>query len=634
MLRERFQQFLKPSELPKTMDLAWAILDESLNILSISEAFYRLTAKPISALLRQSIELVYPGFSAQLRQYLETCDAHVRFMFVDANGHPWQFDLYPLTEHLGHWALYQTDIQASLDNLKHWHPDYQGALYASDDWLKHIEAVMSSAPEMVLRTAIEQAVELTESQLGYLHLVDDRRHEFQLSQWSRGLGGESVHYQGNAPVCQLWQDCMEHGRVAIDNHLGPLSYTALPLPGEPQLNNHMCVPIRYRGRTVGLVGVGNRQKAYTDNDGRSLQIFATILWHAIELPRTMKALFKQSKIIKKQQLQLNQSLVQLVGAISDAVELKDAYTAGHQKSVAKLCSLIGERLGLPPHRLEGLRLGAMIHDIGKLAVPSQILNKPSRLSNEEYALVKMHPAQGAEIIEDVDFPWPLKQMILQHHERLDGSGYPFGLKGEQIIYEAQIIAVADVADSMLSHRPYRPSRGMAQLSKVLLEGRGILFAAEVVDACLAILDTEPLNNVHYLGNLPLAPLVCLSQDQSLEEAINLFGRDKVSVGVVLNDERCAMVGKVDQSILTYWRSPFLNTAAERGADRHILNKRVHQVMSHKIPHIARSSTIEDAKHLLAACEEDYLIVTSEDGLPLGVLNWKILAQAFDTAREL
>jgi putative nucleotidyltransferase with HDIG domain/PAS domain S-box-containing protein len=173
-----------------------------------------------------------------------------------------------------------------------------------------------------------------------------------------------------------------------------------------------------------------------------------------------------------------------VDAIANAAEVRDPYTAGHQRRVAELAVAIAIDLGLNQHDVDGLRLAAKIHDIGKLAIPSQILNKPSELRPTEFALIKEHAQVGSDIVRGIDFPWPIADVILQHHERVDGSGYPAGLVGDEILLGARIVAVADVVEAMSSHRPYRPSLGIAAALSEIEIGRGTLYDAEVVDVCL------------------------------------------------------------------------------------------------------------------------------------------------------
>jgi PAS domain S-box-containing protein/putative nucleotidyltransferase with HDIG domain len=183
-------------------------------------------------------------------------------------------------------------------------------------------------------------------------------------------------------------------------------------------------------------------------------------------------------------------LVDTIRAMSLTVEKRDPYTAGHQNKVAQLSVAIGRELGMDENHLEGLRLGATIHDIGKIYVPAEILNRPGRLSKAEFEIIKSHAEVGYDIIKDVHFPWPVANMVVQHHERMDGSGYPRGLRGEEIILEARILAVADVVEAITSHRPYRPAVG---LDKALMEvegNRGALYDTEVANACLRLIRDE------------------------------------------------------------------------------------------------------------------------------------------------
>ena len=182
-----------------------------------------------------------------------------------------------------------------------------------------------------------------------------------------------------------------------------------------------------------------------------------------------------------------QVLVDTIRAMSLTVEKRDPYTAGHQNKVAQLSVAIGRELGMDEDRLEGLRLGAMIHDIGKIYVPAEILNRPGRLSKAEFEIIQSHAEVGYDIVKDVKFPWPVAEMVLQHHERIDGSGYPHGLRGEQIIFEARILAVADVVEAISSHRPYRPAVGLDKALTEIEAYRGTRYDTEVADACLHLI---------------------------------------------------------------------------------------------------------------------------------------------------
>lgn len=181
-------------------------------------------------------------------------------------------------------------------------------------------------------------------------------------------------------------------------------------------------------------------------------------------------------------------LKQTVDAIAMAVEKRDPYTAGHEKRVAVLGLEIAKEMGLSEDAREGLEYGALLHDVGKLGVPTDILTRPGKLSASEYEVVKSHAEHGYDIVQSIDFPWPVADIVHQHHERLDGSGYPQGLKGDAICQEARIIGVADVVEAMCSHRPYRAGLGMEIALDELAAGSGTRYDAEVVAACRAVIE--------------------------------------------------------------------------------------------------------------------------------------------------
>jgi len=175
-----------------------------------------------------------------------------------------------------------------------------------------------------------------------------------------------------------------------------------------------------------------------------------------------------------------------IETMSKIVEAKDPYTAGHQQRVSQLSTAIAKELNLSPDKVEGIRIASLIHDIGKIGLPTEILSKPSKLSDLEFSLIKEHSQIGYDILKSIDFSYPVANIVLQHHERLNGSGYPQELKGEDILPEAKIIGVADVVEAMSSHRPYRPALGIDAALEEITQNRGILYDPEVVDACLKL----------------------------------------------------------------------------------------------------------------------------------------------------
>jgi putative two-component system response regulator len=190
--------------------------------------------------------------------------------------------------------------------------------------------------------------------------------------------------------------------------------------------------------------------------------------------------------LRQSYVKLQRALEGTVHTLVAAIELKDPYTAGHQRRVTRLACAIAREMGLPEEQIEGIRMATLIHDMGKITVPAEILSKPDPLSELEYGLIKNHAQVGHDILKEMDFPWPLAQIVLQHHERLGGSGYPQGLSGGEIMLEARILAVADVVEAMASNRPYRPPRGLDKALEEISQNRGVLYDSEVVDVCLKL----------------------------------------------------------------------------------------------------------------------------------------------------
>jgi PAS domain S-box-containing protein len=193
---------------------------------------------------------------------------------------------------------------------------------------------------------------------------------------------------------------------------------------------------------------------------------------------------RADKQVEESASQLRQMMEGTVKAISSALEFRDPYTRGHEKRVADLSCAIAAEMGLPASQVEGIRITSYMHDLGKFAIPAEILFKPGRLNEHEFSIVKTHPQFGYDILKEIKFVWPVALATLQHHERLNGSGYPQGLKGDAILLEARILAVADVVETMLSTRPYRPAVSLEVALKEISANKGILFDANVVDACV------------------------------------------------------------------------------------------------------------------------------------------------------
>ncbi|SDP67515.1 cache domain-containing protein [Desulforhopalus singaporensis] len=194
--------------------------------------------------------------------------------------------------------------------------------------------------------------------------------------------------------------------------------------------------------------------------------------------------------LRRSHTRLHDNLEETVKSLAMTAEKRDPYTAGHQVRVERLALAIALELGMKDNQLEGLHFAALLHDIGKISLPSEYLAKPTGLTSEERSIIKSHPESGYEILKNINFPWPVAEIVLQHHELLDGSGYPRGLQDQEIMIEAKIITIADVVEAMSSHRPYRPALGLPAALAEIRSGRGIKYHKEGVDACLYLMEQQ------------------------------------------------------------------------------------------------------------------------------------------------
>ena len=217
---------------------------------------------------------------------------------------------------------------------------------------------------------------------------------------------------------------------------------------------------------------------YRNSDG--------VVTHAIMAAHNITNRKMAEQELDKSYRNLQKTLEETVNALSALVEMRDPYTAGHQNRVARIARAIAQELGLSEDAVQGIWVASLIHDIGKVRVPADILSRPAHLSSAEFELIKEHPRTGYEILKKIDFPWPIAEIVLQHHERINGSGYPLGLKGDEILFASRIIGVADVVEAMTYHRPYREALGLDAALDEIKENKGILYDSDVVDACIKV----------------------------------------------------------------------------------------------------------------------------------------------------
>lgn len=215
------------------------------------------------------------------------------------------------------------------------------------------------------------------------------------------------------------------------------------------------------------------------------------------LPTASADMLVDIENVKRKHSELYTTIQGVINVVSEVVGSRDPYTASHQRRVAALARVIAREIGFNDWQVTGIYITGLLHDVGKVSVPSEILSKPGKIDASEFNIIRNHCRVGYDILKKIDFPWPVTTVVLQHHERLDGSGYPEGLSGDDIILEARILGVADVVEAMSSHRPYRPSLGLDNALAEIRRGSGILYDSDVVAACLKLLGDNEIafNNI-------------------------------------------------------------------------------------------------------------------------------------------
>ncbi len=249
----------------------------------------------------------------------------------------------------------------------------------------------------------------------------------------------------------------------------------------------VSLPLTSNGRPFGALSIySDETDVFNSEEVDLLKRLGDSLVYGVVAIHTHKKLNLAEGEAKKSLDKLQKAFGAIIQVLEKTVEIRDPYTAGHQRRVADLAGHIAEEMGLSADRIDGIRITGIIHDIGKIHIPAEILSKPKALTSIEFSLIKTHPQVGADILEAIEFPWPVEKIVLQHHERVDGSGYPHGLFKKDILLESRIIGVADVVEAMASHRPYRPALGIDKALKEISDNRSILYDKDVVDVCLKL----------------------------------------------------------------------------------------------------------------------------------------------------
>ena len=324
---------------------------------------------------------------------------------------------------------------------------------------------------------MEEALRASEAKLS------EAQHMAHIGHWELDIASQRLQWSDEVySIFEIEPDAFDGTYQAFLAAIHPQDRAAVDRAYQEALRNRSSYQMHHRllmkdGRVKYVL---ERCETSYAADGKPLR--------SLGMVQDVTASMFAEQALREQQQVLDQALEGTVHTVSLAVEMRDPYTAGHQQRVALLSCIIAQRLGWDDDRIKGLRLGASIHDIGKIGIPAEVLSKPSRLNEIETRIVQEHARMGYDILKDVRFPWPIADIARQHHERMDGSGYPQGLQGEAICMEARIVAVADVVESMATHRPYRPALGLAAAREEIAAGSGSRYDAQVAAACIAALD--------------------------------------------------------------------------------------------------------------------------------------------------
>lgn len=353
--------------------------------------------------------------------------------------------------------------------------------------------VHATCRDELFSSVCESAVTHGKFMMAWVGLVDEKT---RLVKPVCHYGGGEDYLGGIAVSAGDVPDGQDPTGAAIrENHVAYVNdYAAdgreLPWRGQAVAHGFLsaaAIPLRFKNKVIGALTLYAGDVGFFDSEQLNLlEEMATDIAFALDG-------FERETLRRKAEEEREAALEKLKNALEDSIqvaasisEVRDPYTAGHQQRVSQLAVAIAAEMGLPDMQIEGIRFGSLIHDIGKIGVPAEILSKPSRLTPLEMELIQTHPRAGYEIVKNIKLPWPVAQMLLQHHERLDGRGYPDGLKEDGIIQEARIIAVADTVEAMSSHRPYRPGLGMDAALAEIKGGAGILFDKQAVDVCIRL----------------------------------------------------------------------------------------------------------------------------------------------------
>ena len=371
--------------------------------------------------------------------------------------------------------------------------DITGRKQAEEDLSLHVtrtqalldlHLMATESQQTIIDFVLEAAQKACRSQFSFIGLMDETESFMTIHAWSKDAMAQcsSVDKPIHFPISEagVWGDCVRQRKpVTINDYGGPWPSKKGYPEGHVPIRCFLSVPIFDGNKIVAVASVANKKEPYKEDDVNALISLGNNMWEIMR--------HKTSEAKIQQTLEgLRKAFGVTIQVMVSAIEMRDPYTAGHQLRVADLARSIATEMGLDMDKIEGIRMAGSIHDIGKLSIPSELLSKPTKLTNLEFSLIKEHSQSGYDMLKDVESPWPLAQIVYQHHERMDGSGYPRNLKGDEILMEARIMAVADVVEAMASHRPYRPGLGIDAALAEIEKNKGIFYDNAVAGACLKL----------------------------------------------------------------------------------------------------------------------------------------------------
>ncbi|MBI4995693.1 MAG: PAS domain S-box protein [Rhodocyclales bacterium] len=432
---------------------------------------------------------VVPEYVAALRRTLtEGTRQEVEFTWVNAWGENLRLQYVVVPEFDEHGKVVGA-LAVGRDESDHARTEV--ALRDSETHLRRVNRALrtlSAGNETLVRAVSEQElldqmcrvmVEVGGHVLAFIGGVATDGRGVELRAWA-GADDPALRACVRAGICRPLLEAIERGRPVVihDTARDPLCTGCGGQFHACGVSSNAILPLQSEGEHLGALSIGSDDRAAFDHDEVAL-----LTELGGDLAYGIRAL--RNRLGREDGLRRIQTTMEAtIQALASTVEFRDPYTAGHQRRVAQLARAIGRDMGLSEDSVNGLYLAAIVHDIGKIRVPAEVLTRPGRLSRLEFDIVKTHVEAGYDILKAIDFPWPIAEIVRQHHERLNGSGYPNGLAGAAMLLESRILAVADVVEAIASFRPYRPALGIDTALAEIEAGRGVLFDSDIVDACI------------------------------------------------------------------------------------------------------------------------------------------------------